>query len=203
MEHRRPLSSSAGKETAKKPRAFSARKGVAALLLVGAAAWFGRESRGARPPEPTRGAPSALLDDAPRTETAVHIAPPEVEAKVAVPARVETEDVIAGPRNENLVPGAKPHPVTPAHLYIHGEVHLIESAWTALERRDFAKARELVEEHHAAYAGRNDDLDEGISLLADCMEYPSEDTRSRAQRFYDEETYSTARRRIRRWCLDM
>jgi hypothetical protein len=111
------------------------------------------------------------------------------------------EDLIAGPSSENLVPGAKPHPITAEHQRRHREVSLIESAWAALEARDFARARALIEEHRRDYDGENGDLDEGMSLLADCMQSPSAETRSRAQRFYDEETYSTARRRIRRWCL--
>ena len=111
-------------------------------------------------------------------------------------------DLIAGPRDENRVPGAKPHPLTEEHLRRYREMSLIESTWTALEQRDFANARQLIEQHRLEYHGENEDLDEGMSLLADCMQHPSAETRARAQRFYDEETYSTARRRIRRWCLE-
>jgi hypothetical protein len=112
-----------------------------------------------------------------------------------------SDDLIAGPLDENLVPGAKPHPISAEHQRRYREVGIVDSAWEALEAKDFAKARKLIDEHRREYGGENGDLDEGMSLLADCMERPSAETRGRAQRFYDEETYSTARRRIRRWCL--
>jgi hypothetical protein len=143
------------------------------------------------------------------------IAAPPVDALIA--ARGETsstladdshalaggapDDLIAGPRDENLVPGAKPHPISGEHQRRYREVGIVDSAWEALEVRDFSKARKLIDEHRREYGGENGDLDEGMSLLADCMERPSAETRGRAQRFYDEEIYSTARRRIRRWCL--
>jgi hypothetical protein len=110
-------------------------------------------------------------------------------------------DLVAGPNDENLVPGAKPHPITAEHQRLYREVGIVDAAWDALEARDFVKARLLIDEHRRRYAGENSDVDEGMSLLADCMQHPNAETRGRAQRFYDEVTYSTARRRIRRWCL--
>jgi hypothetical protein len=97
-----------------------------------------------------------------------------------------------------------PHPLTEEHLRRQQEVTEISQAYEALEARDFARARQLVREHRTTSVGRHhDDIDEGLSLLADCMERPGSDTRGRAQRFYDEATYSTTRRRVKRWCLDV
>jgi hypothetical protein len=43
---------------------------------------------------------------------------------------------------------------------------------------------------------------EGLLLLADCAERPSPGNTARVQRFYDEHTESTVRRRLRRACLE-
>jgi hypothetical protein len=199
MDHRRSLKLRSLRRT-RSPGAIAS----AALLLLAGCVWLRSESGVAN-------SPSAIRENTPQpisertSPPAVIRPPPPLESEQGESQRVpsaEQNDVIAGPQNENLVPAAKPHPITPAHLYLYREVDLIESTWTALEQRDFESARALIEEHRAAYGGRNDDLDEGMALLADCMEHPDDEIRGRAQRFYDEKTYSSARRRIRRWCLE-
>jgi hypothetical protein len=201
MDHRRSLSAAGS-----------------ALVVVCIFAWL--RSRAAPPPlsgvESSRAvepiaAPPTMVDGltvAPGEKASAPVVA-EIVAPASTPLANDTHalagnapaDLIAGPHDENLVPGAKPHPISAEHQRRYREVGIVDSAWEALETRDFAKARKLIEEHRREYGGENGDLDEGMSLLADCMEHPSAETRGRAQRFYDEETYSTARRRIRRWCL--
>ena len=189
----------------------------AALFVVGLLAWFRARSVPAEPLA-SREAPNvaAHVVSEPRAAPPREVAPAPAEPSFPVQrpialarsssetntlATAARDDLVAGPRNENLVPGAKPHPITSEHERRYREVSLLDAAWDALEAKDFARARHLIDEHRRDYGDENADLDEGMSLLADCMEHPTAETRARAQRFYDEETYSTARRRIRRWCL--
>ena len=109
----------------------------------------------------------------------------------------------AGPgRDDPAGPGMLPHPITAEHLRIYRDVDLLEGTFAALKRRDFARARSLLDQHAREYASGYDDLQDGLSILADCMETSSAEARERAQRFYDQHTESTARRKIRRHCLE-
>jgi hypothetical protein len=119
------------------------------------------------------------------------------------PSPTPAEPVYAGPGpNDPAGPGMLPHPITREHIRMYRDVELLDAAWQALKRRDFEKARVLLREHASEYASGPDDLRDGLTLLADCMQHPSPEGRARAQRFYDEQTASTARRRIRRYCLE-
>ena len=94
-----------------------------------------------------------------------------------------------------------PHPITAEHLRIYRDVELLDGAWQALKSRDFERARELLKTHATEYASGYDDMQDGMSILADCMQYPSTTNRDRAERFYAERTASSMRRRIRTHCL--
>jgi hypothetical protein len=87
-------------------------------------------------------------------------------------------------------------------MRIYRDVDLLDDAWQALKARDFTRARAALTRHRSEYPSAFDDLNHGLSLLADCMEQPTDAARARAQDFYDEHTYSMARRRIRRECLE-
>ena len=201
-------------------RASSWALGGAVLVALCSVVWLhgrvppeprglGAESSGAASPIAATPAVDALTvarRETPSTSPVAEIMEPRstpsaLANDMVAPAGGAPDDLVAGPHGENLVPGAKPHPISAEHQRRFREVGIVDSAWEALEARDFARARKLIDEHQREYGGENGDLDEGMSLLADCLARPSAETRGRAQRFYDEETYSTARRRIRRWCL--
>jgi hypothetical protein len=145
-------------------------------------------------------------------------APAASEAHVPVPARATAvaedaptafpadpyEGMYAGPGPDDPAgPGMLPHPITPEHVRIYRDVELLDSAWQALKRRDFERARSLLREHASEYASSSyDDINDGLTILADCMEHPSATTRERARRFYAQRTASTTRRRIRKHCLE-
>jgi hypothetical protein len=96
-----------------------------------------------------------------------------------------------------------PHPLTAEHLRIYRDVDMLDAARRALHARDFEKARAILAQHRAEQARAYDDMNEGLTLLADCMQYPSSVTRARAQQFYSEQTQSMVRREIRRECLEV
>jgi hypothetical protein len=85
---------------------------------------------------------------------------------------------------------------------LYRDVDLLEAARVALESSEFAKARELLRQHRLEYRETDDDMREGYDIIADCLEKPGPTTTLRARRFYDEQTHSTLRRRVRRACLE-
>ena len=96
-----------------------------------------------------------------------------------------------------------PHPITVEHVRMYRDVELLDAAWRALEQRDFARAHSLLREHAAEYASSGyDDLNDGLTILTECLEHPGPAIRAHAQRFYDTHTASTARRKLRRYCLE-
>jgi len=95
-----------------------------------------------------------------------------------------------------------PHPITAEHLALYRDVDLLDAAWQAARAGDFPRARALLDQHRREYPRPDDDLNEGLSLLVDCMQEPSVGARDRAQRFYDTRTFSMMRRRIRHHCLE-
>ena len=185
-------------------------RGAAVLFAFALAAllvWLFTRDRGARgalqpaaQPEPQALA-FATRAVSPAAESAR--APTTHEAPTAVPAD-PYQGMYAGPGPDDPAgPGMLPHPITPEHIRIYRDVELLDGAWQALKRKDFAQARVLLRQHASEYGSRGyDDLNDGLSLLAACMERPSSETRQAAQRFYDEQTASTARKRIRRHCLE-
>lgn len=160
----------------------------AALVLLGGLLLL-RPRHGAEVP-----ASEATLA-APATPAVAVAAPLPVEATKAPEPREHTE--LAG-----YDPTKHAHPITEEHLRLYRETDLLDGAWLALRKRDFSKARDLVATHRSEYSGSKEHMDEGLLLLADCMESPGAETRARAQQFYDSKTYSPMRRRIRRLCLE-
>jgi hypothetical protein len=183
---------------------------VVLMFLVGAALiWFAYRRGGPKLSEGAQEAPalaeSAASPRAPRQAPApasTHAMTPSGHAPTTVPADPYA-GMYAGPGPDDPAgPGMLPHPITAEHVRLYRDVELLDSAWRALERGEFERARTLLREHASEYAAsRYDDINDGLTILADCMERPSAAARDRAQRFYDEHTSSTTRRRIRKHCL--
>ncbi len=115
----------------------------------------------------------------------------------AAPVEVELAAVLQPQHQEPR----HPHPLSERHLQLYHEVDLLDGAWQAIEHGDMAEARALVAQHRAEYPGQAEDMNEGLLIVAECLEQPSEDVRERAREFYDTRTFSQMRRRIRRLCL--
>ena len=161
------------------------------LALLGAGLLLLRASSDVPRPTPQRAAPlaapAALAEQQPV---------PAVETPRAPAPVLEAPTELAG-----YDPNHHAHPITPEHLRLYRETELLEGAWQALRKRDVAKARELVATHQSEYPDSNQHMDEGLLLLANCIERPGAETRALAQVFYDTKTYSPMRRRLRRLCL--
>jgi hypothetical protein len=171
----------------------SGRRAVqAALLVSGAALLLGAWLLQGRADSPAlRAAPDR--DPSPLAAvTPVAAEPP--------PASPEVTDRTTEPAGFD--PTQHVHPITAEHLRMYREDDLLDGAWHALRQRDFQAARQLVGTHQAEYPDSKAHMDEGLLLLADCMENPSPESKARAQAFYDSKTYSPMRRRLRRFCLE-
>jgi hypothetical protein len=149
---------------------------------------------------------SAGNGERPRSEPAVVVAPP---APVPEPRRTrEPAPVRMAAAHDDATeqvaydPARHAHPITPEHLRMYREDELLNGAWRSLRKRDFALARKLVATHQSEYPDSKAHMDEGLLLLADCMQYPSAETTAKAQAFYDTKTFSPMRRRLRRLCLE-
>ncbi len=166
---------------------MSSRRRYAALALAGAAifsaasvALLGESAR--EPATEPRAASPALVDERP-------LPPPETKLVAATQvARFDEQ--------------RHPHPITTQHLENFRQVDLLDGAWSALQRHDFARARELVARHRRDYPGQWEDMNEGLEILAECLERPSAEILERAARFHRERTASMMRKRVRRYCLE-
>jgi hypothetical protein len=111
------------------------------------------------------------------------------QARAPEPAHARPED-------------GRPHPITPDHLRLYRDADLLRAADAAIRAGRFDDARELLAQHHRELNGMSAREEEGLLLLADCAERRSAHSVARVQRFYDEHTDSTLRRRLRRACLE-
>ena len=189
MDDRGPLSRT---ETA--PRAARAALLAGGALLLGAALLQTRAG-----PQPLRAAPAR---DVPRAMAVTFAAEPKAVPTAIVPERI-AEAVADRVERIGFDRARHAHPITAEHLRLYREDDLLDGAWQALRRRDFAAARQLVATHQAEYPDSKSHMDEGLLLLADCMQSPSAANKARAQAFYDSKTYSPMRRRLRRSCLEL
>jgi hypothetical protein len=94
-----------------------------------------------------------------------------------------------------------PHPITEAHKRIFRENALLYQLNEAMDGREPARLRGLLQEYLDEYPDDPHDMQQGYALIADCIERPSDATRAAARRYYDEETASTLRRFVMRHCL--
>jgi hypothetical protein len=95
-----------------------------------------------------------------------------------------------------------PHPINAERRRIQHELQLSSALSDAMAIKDVPRMRELLAEYRREHANDEHKLQEGYSLIADCIERPGEATRAAAQRYYDLERASTLRRFVRRACLE-
>jgi len=107
----------------------------------------------------------------------------------------------AGPDDPHPNTFVHPHPITPAHKRIFRENALLYQLNEAMDGREPARLRGLLKEYRDEYPEDPHEMQEGYTLIADCIEHPSEQTRTAARRYYDEEIASTLRRFVMRHCL--
>lgn len=88
------------------------------------------------------------------------------------------------------------------HLRPYGARELLDEASNALGGGDFTSARALLDTRRAEHASENDLMQRGFSVLLECKQCPSPESRSRGQPVYDSKAQSMVRRLIRRSCLE-
>jgi hypothetical protein len=95
-----------------------------------------------------------------------------------------------------------PHPITPQHERIFRENNLIGDLNGAMDMKDAPGLRRLLQQYRDEYPEDAHVLQQGYAIIASCLESLTPETRSAAQRYYDEELDSGLRRYIRRHCLE-
>lgn len=168
---------------------------LAGLLLAALAlAWWFNRSRQATPAVVADGAPPVAA--APRSVAVTGSRrTPTIDFVDGVPVRP------AGSAPVDAA-GMLPHPITAEHARIFRENNLIASLDGAMDVRDAAGMRRLLQQYRAEYPEDAHVLQDAYELIADCLEHPSPELSARARRFYDERVDSGLRRYIRRYCLE-
>jgi hypothetical protein len=95
-----------------------------------------------------------------------------------------------------------PHPITAEHRRLYRDADLIDGAAALLRKGSVAEARALLAQHRIEYSPREGSDNEGLALLADCIERRDAPSIERARSFYERNTHSMVRRQIRRQCLE-
>jgi hypothetical protein len=173
---------------------------LASLLAIVASAWWLRPA----PPPPDLPDRAASANREAPAAAAPRAAPPPPSARAPVatasftPAGVRIMPADAA-RGE---PGMAPHPSTPQHARIYRENALIANLNGAMDVRDAAGMRELLEQYREEYPEDEHEMQRGYELIAACFERPGPESRADAQRYYDEQLASGLRRYIRRYCLE-
>jgi hypothetical protein len=138
--------------------------------------------------------------DEQETIAAAHTAPPAV---VSRSAPVEPPLTAALPPLAASQPQLEPsHPLTVERELIQHELQLIGALNDALDLRDAARMRMLIDSYREFHPDDEHQLQEGYERLADCLEFPGGASRSEAQVYYDQARASPLRRFIRRLCLE-
>jgi hypothetical protein len=101
-----------------------------------------------------------------------------------------------------LSPDSHPHPITPEREHIQRELQLVGALNDAVDLHDVSALRQLTARYREHEPDDANALGAGYALIADCLQFPGPETRSRAQRYYDLERASTLRRYVRRTCLE-
>jgi hypothetical protein len=178
------------------------------LLLVGAGAWL-LWPRGNNDPAP----------DDERSETTT--SPPRVVRTTAVVARREplaptlTPAGDAGASTGGVAAPAPadpdaagvdalphPHPITPEHVRFQRENNLIGALNGAMDVKDGAGLRKLLDQYREEFPDDPNQLQAGYEIIADCLAHPGPAATAAGQRFYDQERGSILRRFVSRHCLE-
>jgi hypothetical protein len=110
----------------------------------------------------------------------------------------------AVPNDEGVEP-VEPHPIDSEREALLPPWATFEEVWGALERREFERARTLLERRQAEDPRRDEwrDFYLGLDIVRECMQAPGAGSRVRAKRFMadDEFRASPLRRHVRRNCI--
>jgi hypothetical protein len=176
---------------------------VSALVLCLGTIWFfardGHDQPPAREPvaedEPTA-APAVAAPPAPRRRERAPAPPPD-------PDEVITSDGLPiMPAHGEATGPVHPHPITPQHQRLFGENRLLGALDGAMEIKDTAGMRRLLEQYRREYPEDDQESQDGYAIIADCIDHPGANTRAAAERWIDSHNGSQVKRYVVRHCLE-
>jgi hypothetical protein len=172
---------------------------IRGLLAVAAVVWLATVTWMGWPKQP---APAWRADAAPTADRILVSAPRLARLPRPAPELAGDGVPIMPARASARRPEGSlhPHPITARHERIFEENRLIGALNGAVDVRDAAGLRKLLDRYRAAYPEDGQDVQAGYAAIADCLERPGEETRTAAQRWSDEHHGSTVRRFVRRIC---
>lgn len=139
-------------------------------------------------------APSAIAASTSRPPAAPKAVASNVErAPVSAQAVVPTEDEQA--------PGRPSHPITSDRQRIYRENNLNAALMGAMNVGDHQGLRALIEEYRLDYPKDTHRLQEGYTLVADCLEKLTAERQAKARQYWKAKRGSPVRRFIRQHCL--
>jgi hypothetical protein len=95
-----------------------------------------------------------------------------------------------------------PHPITPQHERIFAENRLIGALDGAMDVKDAAGMRKLLEQYRREYPEDDNQLQEGYAVVADCFDRPGAASRAAAERWLTTHNGSPLKRWVNRHCLE-
>jgi hypothetical protein len=170
------------------------------VVLVLIAMWL-RVNRGE--PPVIAAAPSENTEPYPPAPTppAAAAPPPRAEAPTAPPATGEAPAAPPASEDAGTEELRPSHPLTPRHVRIQRENNLIGALEGAMDVRDGAGVRHLLQQYRSEFPDDPSQSQEGYGIIAECLEHPGPESTAAGQRYYDRERGSTLRRFVARYCL--
>lgn len=167
---------------------------VLALAVMGWVLW------GPSQDDPSEPVAKKERQETPATVRAKAVPVEEVAPDEPAP---EEETTLAAGVDEDARPAREPsHPITPTHERIYRENNLNGAMAGAMHVGDYLGLRALVEEYRMDYPEDSYRLQEGYSIIADCLEKLTEERQETAREYWKTKRGSLVRRFIRRHCLD-
>ena len=166
---------------------------AAVLVALGAAAWSLWTPRGAVD-RPAYAARSSLSSRGRGSK--LHISPKPVIAN-RVPSGSARDAGVRGRRDASRFP----HPITPERIRIQHENQIIGALNDAVDLRNGALLRQILDDYRRRYPDDPNQLQEGYAIIADCLEHPGAGSTAAGQRYVDEKRGSILRRFVARHCL--
>jgi hypothetical protein len=180
------------------------------FVLVGAAIglgaiwflWPGRPHEEAASP-PAANEPAARVATAPSPPPRRTPAPPPSEPYKEEVVTSDGLPIVPAHEGDPRPDGPMhPHPITPQHVRLYAENHLVGVLNGAMEVKDVPAMRRFLEQYRREYPEDDNDLQDGYAVIADCLEHPGAATRQAAERWLPLHNGSILKRFVNRHCLE-
>jgi len=178
---------------------------AALAVVLGLAAWLALRGRQPLDGDPVVDASIAVTVERTTTRTAAPLRPrapandPSAENDLAADGLPYMPAGVNAARPDGAV---HPHPITTRHRRIARENALLGSLSDAMDGKDGARLRALLDTYRAEFPEDDHRLQRGYQVIADCLEHPGPESSAAAQYHFDHELASTLRRFVKRHCLE-